>query len=288
MSTLISKGVYCQSDQYDHLIFNERYEEKYLYHYTTLNSLIAITESKALRASSFENCNDPTESQINNRTEIDVAMPSDLEGRKTWMATKNLGNRVLDGIRRKAHVVCLSSDRIERCKIVRKGFAIPQMWAHYADNHKGVCLIFDKSALMSEASKIKNGMVAKDVTYDTSQASGSTIRIHVSEVQKIEEHELRAKCLDISPELFWFYKDSGWSYEQEHRIVFSSPTAEYTYIPIMNSVKAICTGVNFPQCRLHQINKFKNAFGLQRELSPKIFWDKGVGIAQGVPLRTPS
>lgn len=45
----------------------------------------------------------------------------------------------------------------------RSGYAIPAMWAHYAERDYGVCLVFDKTKLLS---LLSSDMESSDIKYE--------------------------------------------------------------------------------------------------------------------------
>ncbi len=285
MNTLISKGIYRQGNLYDHPIYNEELNKDFLYHFTTLQKLVKITESKSLRASRFELVNDPAESSKHvSWKQPRNSIHEEAELKKQSYQALDMANQVLDKVRRSAHVLCFSVDNSESCGIVRKGYAIPQMWAHYADNQKGVCLIFSKKKLLEEVKNNDLKYIAKDVIYDTSQASGAIIEFSPDEIMKMDEQEFQRACLEESPSLFWFFKDDGWKYEQEFRVVFPIAPKDATFISIEKAVAGICLGIRFSEQSYQHINRFKEAFELKNQESPKILWDKGIGYPSGIPM----
>ena len=90
-----------------------------------------------------------------------------------------------------------------------EGWSVPTMWAHYADNHKGVCLGFDLP-----------------VYRDASTRYGDKI-IYVNELIEIDERllndtEYNQKMQGIAKRT----KGTHWEYEQEWRYWFSLDDTE--------------------------------------------------------------
>ena len=85
------------------------------------------------------------------------------------------------------------------------GFAIAAMWGHYAENGKGMCLVFDKRKLLS---RIKDEEFFKDkVTYE--KDFDSSICVEGNPKEYIQNN---------TKEVF-FTKSDDWSYEREFRVV---------------------------------------------------------------------
>ena len=125
--------------------------DKYLYHYTSLNRAFEhiLHEGKLLLAS-LKLTNDPRESKDWNWTfrnishEIDIAIPS-VEELVTVSSEINLK------IKRDCKLCCFSIDDKTKNLYSGRGWGHPRMWAQYADKHKGVCLVFDKDKLIETA-----------------------------------------------------------------------------------------------------------------------------------------
>jgi len=87
-----------------------------------------------------------------------------------------------------------------------------RMWSHYADSHKGVCLIFDEDILISKFNRKRNSIQLMDVNYSQSLPFINIID-HDSD-QDSYEH------IGISKDnSFLFNKLKSWKYENEVRLI---------------------------------------------------------------------
>lgn len=119
-------------------------------------------------------------------------------------------------------ITCFSGDRADK-----KGFNLPTMWAHYADNHKGVCLKINTRKFFQENENLNcdfrwvNYVSTKDFNW-----------FEISE--KTSKDDILEKLV--------FSKRNDWSSENECRL-FSLDGAEFC--SIANSIESIILGLDF-------------------------------------------
>ena len=132
-------------------MYNEDFNnERYLYHYTSVNKAIKILYGNCLKFSKLNNLNDTVES----KPKMSHESFSELnEFKKAFDYFRKISNESLQ-------LLCFSKDSTEHLQksadlttalsdFSGRGFALPRMWAQYADNNNGVCLIFDREKLKS-------------------------------------------------------------------------------------------------------------------------------------------
>src|SRR5690242_13384143 len=59
--------------------------------------------------------------------------------------------RAAQELKGRVKVLSLTEDNLsepDESAVFGRGFAHPRLWEHYADNHSGVCLCFDRQALI--------------------------------------------------------------------------------------------------------------------------------------------
>ena len=135
-----------------------------VYYYTSSDHGLSNIENRHLKISEFQNLNDPFEL-------LGVEM-SDKDVRKALEFEKSL-------IAKSKGLICFSSNKYD-----------PVQWAHYADNHKGVCLGFDIPE--KKLNKVK---------YVSSRLAKSTL----------DDPDKTTKLLST--------KFKHWEYEKEYRLV---------------------------------------------------------------------
>lgn len=85
----------------------------------------------------------------------------------------------------------------------------PQLWAHYGDNYRGVCLAFATTGVFS---------AAKKVTYYRSK-----------QTEDLSELPDQRSAIEEAVYKNLFLKERGWSYEKEWRIVYNSWTPHFYF-----------------------------------------------------------
>jgi hypothetical protein len=155
-----------KNDTWRTLLTDDFETDKYLYHYTTVTKLIKILSSQELRFSSLNQTNDTTES----KTKIRFLEDDEKENIDNEQA--RIINQYITQRNKNVCLLCFSKDvklkptEKERIKqlyadpdrdiffdVTGRGFALPRMWAQYAGNHEGACLVIDKKELEK---RIKN------------------------------------------------------------------------------------------------------------------------------------
>jgi len=187
-----------------------------LYHYTKYSTLIKILSNYSLKYGDFTNTNDPTEFYR-------------LSGVPYSDYTIKFGSKDLfDSFYKKVNMykpISLSID-VEG----REGWQIPIMWAHYGDNHKGICIEIDYDKLhFSECEvfcrvKYTNGIPQHFFLENAKNDDNNFDQI-------IDEYILKNR------ELLLFTKETTWKFEQEFRII--SYKGEYL------NIKDAITGIYF-------------------------------------------
>jgi hypothetical protein len=137
------------------------------------------------------------------------------------------------------------------------------MWSHYADSHKGICLIFDKVELMQELQKKYPGIELIDITYNeilptvTIKSDGNTIHINTSSNLLLSKHA----CWGYEMELRLFHKfEEG----KEDRLI-SFPKS---------SLKGVIVG---EKVRKHALDDFHTLyFLLENDSSYLVKWGQAV------------
>lgn len=132
-----------------------------------------------------------------------------------------------------------------------KSFDHPGMWAHYGENHKGMCLVFDLHELDNLFNdQFKNNTTSGSMQYGT---------IVHKPIYLENEISLEDIFKDYAKDLF-FEKMKDWENEEEFRFVTFDNTEdcnENTYLQyIDNALIAIIVGANFDSIYKCVIEKY--------------------------------
>ena len=221
--------------------------ERYLYHYTSAESLARILDAGTLRLGPYANTNDPRE---NREWFPSMSMGPDFDEVATGFDFFRMGRDVGSALRRRASLACLTMDRTPTGfgSSFGRGWGRPRMWSQYADAHRGACLIFDHAALdaaitrhFPPGTRIFRGEVVYSEDFDSARS------LHVRAEDMVErgaEAVADALIATWGADLF-FEKNVDWSTESEYRfVVFTDAPVEF--VEIRTSLRGIVVGMDVP------------------------------------------
>lgn len=235
-------------------------DDSLLYHYTSLSSACKILESGSLRLTNLTNTNDP----------LEFISPENL-GFTYWGDSidykKVLHELYLAGQKRKNYVrmLCFCKDlfctpdewKNEKNQdfadnLLFKGWARSRMWAQYADNHSGVCLVFDKSEFQKSFNALANEnteiLLDRAIVY-TNYLSESETSLEDINSEKRTVDDYSNFYLEDDKKKFLFQKCQDYRDENEYRFclinrALNSPY-ESMFVNYGASLKAVILGQKF-------------------------------------------
>ncbi|NAS01499.1 DUF2971 domain-containing protein [Acinetobacter haemolyticus] len=240
------------------MIFN-RDSKKYLYHYTRADTAINyILQSNTLKVSSFQNTNDPKESK-NWLFEIGTNHNLDLGTYNLWALSDELNRE----IKSKTYVICFSKDKVltgnHLNDLLSRGYGHSRMWAQYAANHTGICLVFDNDllgqAFHNEFSNFT--YFAQNINYVdrfiSERNSAYIINVDFLESLDSDMKEYALCHLETHKDRLFFEKLLDWEQEQEYRwVLMGGDVNREPLFNYLNSLKGIVFGAN---CSEENISK---------------------------------
>ena len=145
--------------------------KEYLFHYTKAESFESIIKTQELWFNNIYKTNDPYEnkkfdfyskSEKKDITGEYIKIDEDVDDAQVWFFQQL--NRIKNRIVKTISFCCGIYNFNPLDENNRPGYFYPRMWAQYADNSKGVCLIFDKQKLLEELRRVleKNYYVFDD------------------------------------------------------------------------------------------------------------------------------
>lgn len=229
-------------------------------HFTKAETAIEkILSGKKLKIGQLRYTNDPRESRTNEPLlfhRSDLPINTDPKGIELKSQIHIASERIqLDEWK----VLCVSLHR-PRIKSndshydiynlhVRNGYSNPAMWAHYAENHKGVCLILNGKILhqniqneLGHKCKIFNSKVH----YSINSNLTGTPAISIRSLDINVEDAVRTHFYIYWQELF-FHKHPSWEYEKEYRWLLHSTEKSDQFVSIQKAIKAVIVGSDFPK-----------------------------------------
>jgi hypothetical protein len=179
-----------------------------------------------LRFNPFSSCNDPFEFYKMIQIYISPVLP---------FSTMEKLSAEFDTQIKKYSLICFSQDDEKK---VKSGWKRPSMWAHYADNHQGVCLEFDFDETIlkkfGEPNEVEYTHELPAITPWGECPSGN-------EVEWIRD--TIEKYIDGLKSIAFFKKLSDWSVENEYRIIKKNVDSKDYYLPIKDSLTAVYLGI---------------------------------------------
>lgn len=234
-------------------------DDSLLYHYTSLSSACKILESGSLKLSNLTNTNDPLE--FLSPENFGFSYWGDIDYRKVFYELTLAGQNRRNYVR----MLCFCKDlfctpdewKNEKNQdfadnLLFKGWARSRMWAQYADNHSGVCLVFDKT----EFQKYFNALANKDIEILPDRAIDYTNYLTELETSMADINSGKRPIDDYSnfyleedKKKFLFQKCQDYRDENEYRFCLinrslKSPD-EAMFVNYGTSLKAVILGQKF-------------------------------------------
>lgn len=215
----------------------------FLFHYTTYSSALGILISQQMRMGSLANMNDPLE--FENHRGDGLIFSGNPSNRYLAKKVFEFANAVAEKDRavRLASFAVDGGNQKDYYNNLCKGWARSRMWAQYADNHKGVCLIFDKDKIIKT---FKKEFKKPCKTYCNAVN-------YTNNLESLKE-VLSSSCksLLVSDKIdYLFQKCEDFEDEQEFRLLLINKklkdSKEIVSFSIANSICGVITGAKFPK-----------------------------------------
>lgn len=218
----------------------------YLYHYTTFDSALKIIYSDRLRFSPLSETNDTAEQKLR----ILYPLESDKENISKfeeywskWTANSKLLCFSQDYSKNLIDATKVSKDIFD---VRGRGFALPRMWAQYASNHNGVCLILKKDLFLSKVKEAFPESINKEVQYFDWAEKYKIAESEFKNMIRVIEHNSSTgyapDFLRNNPsfaEYLYFMKLKDWEGEREYRILIPSDNKDNKYLFIEETCECL-------------------------------------------------
>ena len=244
--------------------------DKYVYHFTRWERLLDISNS-GFRLGSLARMNDPRESK-------DWFMGTTRKSGMPRVDTVLL-NEAVANYRRQVKVAAFSRDQLYGAVEYqgRRAYARPRMWAQYAGNHTGVCIILNRDGL-NDAIRARYP-----------DQNDSWVRDGAVEYIEIGRQDPASYVIDFSQEKYdipavvqrhfaefdkvFFVKHWDWRDEREYRWVHydADPDSSHEgqacpYVDIREHVAALVLGSDYADAHLPVARMFAETHGLRGDV----------------------
>jgi len=259
---------------------------QYLYRYLGTDGLAYTVGGKQLRMNAWSAMNDPRESHRWTPPD-DFVATSELDA-------DTVAQRVDDTLRGASKLLSLTSDRdpageASKAYLFHRGWARAALWAHYAVNHSGVCLVLDTAGVMGAIAELP----ARDLRYTfagrVDYVDGPldiALHDHITDEASLDEAIERLLDTQGTIKHLHLTKNRDWSYEAEVRMAVVHGDARPDdlhaplYVPLGASIKAVILGEAHPSPALTAAG----VTHLLRDHPPEIY---SIGWSSGVPSLSP-
>lgn len=251
----------------------------YVYHYTRWERLLNIMDT-GFRLSVLAYMNDPRESKDWNLSTVSYE-PAPMVDEPAF-------NRAVADYKRRIRVgaFCLDQPSGAAGSQGHRGYAHPRMWAQYAENHKGVCIVMSRD-ILNQAIRTKyrdqNGSWVEDgkVRYvDTVPEDPATQAVKFDQEEYHIESTVRNHFTKFRDSMF-FVKHVDWRDENEYRWVYYDADESGTgsngnkspFVDIKHSVAALVLGQDYADAHLPVARMFAESHGLNGDIV-RCQWDR--------------
>ncbi len=209
--------------------------KNYIYHYTKFNTAIEhILPTMVLKSNSLKNMNDPRENQLWAFSGKNINYPEVYPA--TYSSERHIEHqfKLGDEIRKSVQAICFVQGK------ENKGFLNEMMWAHYGENHRGICLEIDEQVFCEENHIPDEELLA--INYENVTKPFIIWDPECSKQENISKISRR-----YYKELY-LTKSTYWEKEEEKRLI-SFDNFDYCknqFFKIDNSLRGIYIGLCFP------------------------------------------
>ena len=223
-------------------IFEAEATGKYLFHYTRLAPAIeSILPDLRLRFSRFSSMRNPRESKwaFSGTGFLGEEERDDNDAFwELWAA--------LDRVRQDVRILSLTADNEESFHPWGRGYARPRLWEQYAGNHLGVCLCFERSALVQavEAALRELGLPLFQamVTYKDDRIGTAASNFDLGAARERDPDEVISDHVERHTDELFFTKLTDWRSEWEYRFITRWRSPRELFVEICGALKVVLLG----------------------------------------------
>jgi len=254
-----------------------------VFHYTKNCNAIEILSEKQIRLGQFKDTNDPRESRKWAILYEYLGIPPSTNQaiRSFDENTKRLNDEINKIRLREWKVLCVSMNHPQLKKYDNPfylGNCRPNMWAHYGENHEGVCLKLNGKILDQRIKELKRkkecNVFSGKVKYnDFALQKPIAFRTSFEQLSQDLNQEIR-NHLKTNYKEYFLLKAKDWITEYEFRwMVFCTEDAS-EYISIEGAIEGVVIGMNYPREDISLIRKLCRELGIE---------PTGMNWQQGIP-----
>ena len=260
-----------EAEWYAHALFSDRIPDgaEFLYHFTGVGAFASMALTRELWLTSPRNANDPKE-QFGREPVVSRSYGTG----SLWVGNNDDSwqQRAVEQhhrLQRTFRICCFALDRrrdppgIDRAsRFDDRAFASTPMWQHYADSHRGACLILDRTAVeRSVNSRFGDLGDVMDMVY---QPGFSPDYLNGQRVDVNHEGKVTSDIADRLRNALRF-KNAHWAYEREARVIIQVEDVANdcpVTLPLADLVVGVAVGYHFDPNHLDMFAEACSALGV--------------------------
>lgn len=256
-------------------------ESPELCHYTRADTAferILVPDGK-LKMSAFNEMRDPLENQ-DPFVYPEFLDASEAEFERSLKAAYGALWRLRDNIRLLSLTQSAAwTEGPDRSEMYSKPWARPRMWEQYADNHAGVCLVFDKKRLLNGFSSLDDGEFRDGpVRYTPAgyAASAAAREFKLDGYDDASADARLANYVERHHDDFFLLKTGDWEAEHEYRVLlFSKKKLPDPYlVPYERALTRVILGAKFPAWQAAGVRQVLSHLSKRVDIS-QMSWHRG-------------
>ncbi len=229
-------------------------------HYSRPSSLIGILGNQHLRFGPVAYMADPRESTLDWIDLEGIGRNEHLPSARKARALKRAAGEYI-------RLICTAAPRERQpglSIIEEANYGRPRMWAHYAENGAGFCVVLDQERLQSAACSRADYLLVGRVDYHPwlHMVSGGCTIQHGPDHPAPEEGRLLELLSDNEMlRSIYFKKSIDWKAEDEYRLLLYSERDGEELVPIKGVAKFVILGQRFPRDHIDVALRFCRELG---------------------------
>lgn len=259
--------------------------DRWVYHYTALPTAVAIAGSGTFRFNPMAKMNDPREFK---QLVVPVMSMGGSLTRHQLVSTERIVNKRRLAVRLGAFTrddaAGVGSSMV---RTDSRGYARPMMWSHYARNHRGVCIVFERATLEDAlTAKFGSELMVGDVDYSTLPAPTAwTPTLDASDVKTYGEAIAADRFFNSYKRELLFTKNQDWSVEREWRVALDNQPNGVVDVHLPpGCIAGLVLGLSLRRADVPAIRAVATTFGIADHVSRA--YQHQVNVIDVVPLDT--
>jgi hypothetical protein len=155
------------------------------------------------------------------------------------------------------------------------GWNKPRMWSQYGENHRGICLVFSRSAIEELKTANQPGVwfESGDVRYmKTNGIPASAVTLDGNRLAKDGVEACCAHHIRTHYQALFLTKHVDYRDESEYRFIVADPSGAREHVDISTSLRAVIAGDRTPEVYFPLLEQLSYRY---KATCRRAYWDRG-------------